>query len=74
MSLWTEREQEVVALVRRGLTYQEVADELGISSTTVRTHVSRAARLLPGAHTPLRKILRMRRGPESTPSTLSPGV
>jgi DNA-binding NarL/FixJ family response regulator len=42
MSVLTEREREVVALVALGLTNDEVAAELVLSPATARTHVSRA--------------------------------
>lgn len=38
----TNREREVVALVARGLTNDEIAAEAVISPTTAKTHVSRA--------------------------------
>lgn len=37
----TEREQEVLAALGRGLSNAEIADELGISEPTAKTHVSR---------------------------------
>lgn len=38
----TAREREVVALVGRGLSNDEIASELVLSPATARTHVSRA--------------------------------
>lgn len=39
--LLTERECEVLAALGRGLSNTELADELGVSETTAKTHVSR---------------------------------
>jgi DNA-binding NarL/FixJ family response regulator len=42
VSVLTDREREVVALVGRGLSNNEIADSLYLSPLTVKTHVSRA--------------------------------
>jgi DNA-binding NarL/FixJ family response regulator len=42
MTVLTEREREVVALVAEGLTNEEIATQLVVSPATARTHVSRA--------------------------------
>jgi DNA-binding NarL/FixJ family response regulator len=42
MTVLTDREREVVALVAQGMTNDEIANELVVSPATARTHVSRA--------------------------------
>jgi DNA-binding NarL/FixJ family response regulator len=42
LAVLTNREREVVALVARGLTNDEIATRMVISPTTAKTHVSRA--------------------------------
>ena len=42
LSVLTEREREVLALVGKGLSNQEIGTELFLSPATARTHVSRA--------------------------------
>ncbi len=42
LSILTDREREIVALVAGGLSNEEIADTLFISPATSRTHVSRA--------------------------------
>ena len=46
LDLLSKREQEVMRLIARGFTYQEVASELFISIKTVETHVSAVLRKL----------------------------
>jgi DNA-binding NarL/FixJ family response regulator len=45
-ALLTRREEEVAALVARGLTNRQVATELSISDYTVANHVARILRKL----------------------------
>jgi DNA-binding NarL/FixJ family response regulator len=42
LSTLTDREREIVGLVGEGLSNDEIADRLGVSSATARTHVSRS--------------------------------
>lgn len=42
LNILTKREQEVVALVARGLSNDEIAAHMVVSPTTAKTHVSRA--------------------------------
>lgn len=46
----TKRETEVVRLFGRLETYRDVADRLGCSPETVRTHANHIARRLPWPH------------------------
>jgi DNA-binding NarL/FixJ family response regulator len=39
MSTLTKREQEILALLAKGFLYKEIADQLGISLSTVRAHL-----------------------------------
>ncbi len=66
----TEREQEILRRMARGLSTTEIADELFISPVTVRNHVARILSKL-GAHTKLAAVaFAYRNGliePETTP-------
>jgi RNA polymerase sigma factor (sigma-70 family) len=42
----TERERELLSLLARGKQYKEIADQLGISTDTVRSHIRRIYRKL----------------------------
>jgi DNA-binding NarL/FixJ family response regulator len=39
MEKLTRREQEILALLAKGFLYKEIADQLGISLSTVRAHL-----------------------------------
>jgi DNA-binding NarL/FixJ family response regulator len=46
----TNREQQLVGLISRGLTNKEIASELGLAEQTVRNHVHRMLRKLGATH------------------------
>jgi RNA polymerase sigma factor (sigma-70 family) len=46
VNLLTEREKEVIQLLSKGLTYQEISDELIISHETVKMHLKNIYRKL----------------------------
>lgn len=46
----TARQMQVVERLARGLTYREIALELGIATRTVKMHVRDVAMLLPNPH------------------------
>ena len=65
----TEREMEVLRLVARGLTNQEIADMLCISERTVRTHVGNILGKLHLANRTRRRCNALRKGLASLNST-----
>jgi len=58
----TERELEVLRLIARGLTNQEIADKLVISERTVRTHVGNILRKLHLANRTQAALYALREG------------
>ncbi len=46
MERLTDREREVLALIARGMCNSEIAGELYLSQSTVKTHVARVLRKL----------------------------
>jgi NarL family two-component system response regulator LiaR len=58
----TEREVKVLSLVSRGLTNQEIAEVLGISERTVRTHVGNILRKLHLANRTQAALYALRKG------------
>lgn len=46
----TNREQQLVGLISRGLTNKQIANELGIAEQTVRNHVHRMLKKLGASH------------------------
>ena len=54
----TKRQSEVVLLIEKRKTYPEIATELGIAESTVRTHIDMVAAKLPWQHlTPKARII-----------------
>jgi DNA-binding NarL/FixJ family response regulator len=51
----TPRQAEVLGLLERGRTTQEIADELHVSTETVRNHIKRLLRAV-GAHSRLEAV------------------
>lgn len=46
INMLTEREKEVMHLLSRGLTYQQISDELIVSHETVKMHLKNIYRKL----------------------------
>jgi DNA-binding NarL/FixJ family response regulator len=67
VSALTEREREVLALVARGLSNQEIADALVISERTARTHVSNILGKLGVASRTQAALLAIREGIAQAP-------
>jgi DNA-binding NarL/FixJ family response regulator len=67
VSALTEREREVLALVARGLSNQEIADALVISERTARTHVSNILGKLGVASRTQAALLAIREGVAQAP-------
>ena len=65
----TEREVKVLSLVSHGLSNQEIADTLGISERTVRTHVGNILSKLHFANRTQAALYALRRGLTSLDST-----
>jgi NarL family two-component system response regulator LiaR len=65
----TEREMEVLRLIARGLTNQEIAEMLGISERTVRTHVGNILGKLHLANRTQAALYALRKGLASLNST-----
>ena len=61
-SILTNRERDVLALAGRGLTNQEIADRLFISTRTVKCTLHRACARLGARNRTQAAILAMRRG------------
>jgi len=62
----TPRQAEVLALLERGRTTKEIAEELHLSTETVRNHVRRLLRAL-GVHTRLEAVAIARQGRPAAP-------
>ena len=70
LSVLTDREREVMALVADGLSNEEIAEELFVSPATAQTHVSRAMVKLNARDRAQLVVARLRVGPRA-PGTRS---
>ena len=53
----TPRQQEIGALVARGMTTREIARQTGLAIPTVKDHIKRGAAQLPGDTSPRHRLM-----------------
>ena len=58
----TTAEEHAVALMSRGLNYEEIAETLGVVKRTVEAHISHAAAKIPGELPPKLRVVAWYRG------------
>ena len=58
----TPKQEHIVVLLDQGFTYPEIGEQLGIHSRSVKGHVERIARVIPGLLPARAKVVAWWRG------------